>query len=92
MKRYVTASTSKEWEWQQHLPEAVYDRLCYCKSTKKDIGILARAFYHYSSKVQEKGWTKEDCLNHILEWVLDWNGATWDYTEDEYDDWLAEVY
>lgn len=90
MKRYVKASSDRDW--QQHLPEDVYNRLCYCKSTKKDIGILARAFYHYSHKVKEKGWSKEDCLNHILEWVLDWNGALWDYTDDEYSDWLDEIY
>lgn len=36
--------------------------------------------------------TEEDCLQFILEWVLDWNGGTWDYTDGEYDEWLQGIY
>ena len=90
MKRYVKAS--KDSDWQDRLPEAVYDRLCMCRSTKKDIVPLARAFWNYSHRVQENNMTEEDCLQFILEWVLDWNGGTWDYTQDEYDEWLQGIY
>lgn len=90
MKRYIKASTDSDW--QSHLPEAVYDRLCMCRSTKKDIGILARAFWNYSHRVEKNNMTERDCLDFILTWVLDWNGGTWDYTDDEYDDWLSQIY
>ena len=90
MKRYVKAS--KDSDWQSHLPEAVYDRLCECRSTKKDIIPLTRAFCNYSRRAQENNMTEEDCLQFILEWVLDWNDGTWDYTKDEYDEWLQGIY
>lgn len=36
--------------------------------------------------------TEKDCLDYILTWVLDWNGGMWDYTQDEYDEWLTQIY
>lgn len=90
MKRYIRAS--KDSDWQLHLSSGVYQRLCECKSTKKDIIPLARTFWNYSHRVDENNMTKEDCLDFILTWVLEWNGGLWDYTEDEYDEWLQGIY
>lgn len=88
MKRYIRAATHKEW--QSHLTSGVYQRLCECTTTKKDIPQLARCFWNYKAK--EDGMTEQECLDYILTWVLDWNGSMWDYTEDEYDDWLSQIY
>lgn len=90
MKRYIKASTDADW--QDHLPEDVYSRLCECRSTKKDIVPLARTFWNYSHRVEKNNMTEQDCLDFILEWVLDWNGGMWDYTQDEYDEWLTQIY
>lgn len=88
MKRYIRANTHKEW--QSHLTSGVYQRLCECTTTKKDIPQLARCFWNYKAK--EDGMTEQECLDYILTWVLDWNGGVWDYTQDEYDDWLSQIY
>ena len=88
MKRYIRASTHKEW--QSHLTSGVYNRLCECTTTKKDIPQLARCFWNYKAK--QDGMTEQECLDYILTWVLDWNGGMWDYTEDEYDYWLSQIY
>lgn len=88
MKRYIKASTHKEW--QSHLTSGVYNRLCECTTTKKDIPQLARTFWNYKAK--EDGMTEQECLDYILTWVLDWNGGMWDYTQEEYDEWLAAIY
>ena len=90
MKRYISAS-SRSADWQNYLSEDVYHRLCMCSSTKKDIVPLTNAFYNHSSKAKKEGWSKEQCLEYILDWVLDWNGGTWDYTEEEYQRWLRSI-
>lgn len=76
-------------KWQEHLSEEVYDRLCMCSSTKKDMVELTRAYHNFDDKGKQK--SKEDCLDYMLEWVLDWNGGNWDYTQDEYSDWLSLI-
>lgn len=92
MKRYVKASSKgRAAAWQDHLSESVYNRLAMCSSTKKDILELTRAFYYYSDRVKRDNMSKEDCLVYMLEWVLDWNGGLWDYTEDEYQEWLSLI-
>ena len=90
MKRYIRAS-SRSADWQEYLPDDVYDRLCMCTSRKSDIVPLTTAFYNYSSKAKKEGWSKDRCLDYILEWVLDWNGGTWEYTTKEYDRWLNSI-
>lgn len=88
-KDYVKANSDDDW--QSQLDEHVLDRLAECRSTKRDILPLTKAFYRYSHKVAENNMTKEDCLQYILEWVLDWNGGMWDYTQQEYDKWLKAI-
>lgn len=88
-KDYVKANSDDDW--QSQLDENVLTRLAECRSTKRDIVPLTKAFYQYSHKVQENSMSKEDCLIYILEWVLDWNGGLWDYTKQEYDKWLKAI-
>lgn len=76
-------------EWQEQLTEEVYLRLCECRTTKDDIVELTRAFKYYDTK--GNNMTIEDALTYMLEWVLDWNGGNWDYTEDEYISWLKAI-
>lgn len=90
MKRYIKANTEAA-RWQDHLTSGVYTRLCECNSTKKDMVALTKAFYRYSPKVQQDNMTKKDCLEYMLTWVLDWNGGMWDYTQEEFDSWLAAI-
>lgn len=91
MKRVVCNYTNSDDDWQSQLDEPVLDRLSECRSTKRDIVPLTKAFYNYSHRVKEGNMTKEDCLDYILEWVLDWNGGLWDYTQQEYDRWLKAI-
>ena len=88
MKKYIKANSDSDW--QSRLAADVFERLCMCASIKSDIFPLARAFKRYSHRVDDS-WSDQDCLDFILQWVLDWNGATWDYTQDEYDNWLSEL-
>lgn len=62
---YVKANTDDDW--QSHLDENVLDRLSECRSTKRDILPLTRAFYNYSHRVEENNMSKEDCLDYILD-------------------------
>lgn len=88
MKKYI--KTNSDSDWQSKLDEDVFERLCMCASTKKDIVPLAKAFKRYSKRVDDS-WSDQDCLDFILQWVLEWNGATWDYTQREYDNWLSKL-
>ena len=89
MKRYVKAS--KDSDWQSHLPEAVYDRLCDCKSKRTDIVPLASAYYKYSDGARMHQLTPQDCVAYMLEWVLDWNGGTWTYSDRDLTRWTNAV-
>lgn len=72
--------------------EDVYNRLCACRNTKDDIKCLVniRWMWMISKGKDKKGFTKEDALVDILEW-LDSNGQ-WemtDLTNDEYEELIA---
>ena len=67
----------------------VYHRLCACSNTKEDLPYLVniRWMWMQSKGKDKQGFTKEDALVDILEW-LDCNGQ-WelgDLTREEYDD------
>lgn len=74
-------------KWAERLPEAVYMRLCNCKTKKEDIQKLVDAKWGtYKEEGKEKrGFTKEDALIAILE-LLDCNSIIIDLTEDEYNE------
>lgn len=70
----------------------VYGRLCECNNIKDDIQYLVniRWLWLISKGKDKEGFTKEDALVDILEW-LDSNGQ-WelaDLTRDEYDQLIA---
>lgn len=91
MKVYIKSNSNDDKIWQSYLSEDVYDRLCDCTSMKKDIIPLASAYYNYSPDVSRKGMSKQDCLDYILQWVLEWNGALWSYSDEEYQRWLNKM-
>ena len=67
----------------------VYNRLCACSNTKEDLPHLVntRWMWMQSKGKDKEGFTKEDALVDILEW-LDSNGQ-WqlaDLTREEYDE------
>lgn len=76
----------------RELKPDVYGRLCACHNTKEDIRYLVNVRWMWMvNKGKDKdGFTKEDALVDILEW-LDSNGQ-WemtDLTEDEYEELIA---
>jgi hypothetical protein len=75
-------------KWTDNLPDAVYNRLCACRSLKSDILILTQARWKYL-KTKEK-YCKEDALIYIFE-LLDSNSQYIDLTKDEYDDILQSI-
>lgn len=83
-------------KWTEYLMEKhpdVYGRLCSCHNTKADLRVLVNSRWAWmKSKGKDKeGFTKEDALVTILEW-LDSNNQ-WqlcDLTRDEYDELKGE--
>lgn len=78
----------KSYHWDEAVNDVILDyetyiRLCECRSVKRDIIPLTKTLMFYNPKE-----TKEDCLDYMLKWVLDWNNGTWDYTNKEYNKWL----
>lgn len=74
-------------KWTERLPEAVYMRLCNCKTRKEDIQTLVDAKWEtYKAEGKNKmGYTKEDALMAILE-LLDCNSIIVELTAEEYDE------
>lgn len=72
--------------WMNHLPEAVYTRLCNCRTIKSDLPALVGAkWLDYKKSGKDKtGLTKEDALIYVLE-LLDCNSSEIELTKDEYD-------
>lgn len=92
MKRYIKSSEEKPQKFTDLLQDVapdVYGRLCACRNKKSDIPTLVNVMWtHMKNRGKDKeGFTKEDALVQILEW-LDCNGQ-WqlaDITVDEYDE------
>lgn len=74
--------------WEKHLPEDIYIRLCECRNKRSDLVPLAKVIKLYNPDA-----TNEDCFILALEWVGDWNGqfTVTDLTEEEYDRMLKKV-
>lgn len=85
----IVASDDSRWDdsWRDNISEEVYDRLCTCCNSWKDIKIMGRAI-----KAVNPTRSAEECAERILEWVCDWNNQ-WqlDPTEDEYKELLAYI-
>lgn len=73
--------------WTDYLPEAVYVRLCNCRTIKTDLPTLVNAKWHdFVERGKDKaGFTKEDALISVLE-LLDCNSCVVEITKDEYRD------
>ena len=91
MKKYIRANrvSNRLYAWQDYLPADVYERLGDCCNRKADIPILVDARWKgmKDEGKDKEGFTKEDALVDILEW-LDSNGQ-WrlsDVTVDEYEE------
>ena len=71
--------------WTDYLPEAVYTRLCNCRTIKADIPALVSAKWRsYVNTGKDKvGFTKEDALISVLE-LLDCNSCMVEIAKDEY--------
>lgn len=70
----------------------VYQRLCECRNTKEDLTHLVniRWMWMQSKGKNKQGFTKEDALVYILDW-LDSN-SQWqlaDLTREEYDELIG---
>lgn len=70
----------------------VYQRLCECRNTKEDLPYLVNIRWMWMQSVgkDKEGFTKEDALVNILEW-LDSNGQ-WelgDLTREECDELIG---
>lgn len=77
-------------DWRDELKEnnyAIWERLCECRNTEKDILIMAKLNYKYNPSMG-----KEECLDRIIEWVTDWNNQyNIDFTKQEYDEMLKNM-
>lgn len=73
-------------KWIEKLPSDVYRRLAECRNKKSDIPMLVNCRWEAMVEAgkQEEGFTKEDALVDILEW-LDMNSQWFDFTREEYD-------
>lgn len=72
-------------QWTDYLEEAVYNRICNCKTLRADVPALVSAkwrFYTETGK-DKSGLTKEDALVSVLE-LLDSNSSTIEITSEEY--------
>ena len=45
------------------------DRLANCKSTARDLKIIAKIMWRYN----RSSHTKEECLDRTIEWITGWN-------------------
>lgn len=72
--------------WMDHLTDEVFDRLCHCRSVRKDLPELVNArWLGYREAGKDKlGFTKEDALVAVLE-LLDSNSCYMELTREEYD-------
>lgn len=66
-------AANKHWndDWREELKRddpACYQRLCDCKSIKKDLRKIAKLMYKYNVA---NG--KEETLNRTIDWICDWN-------------------
>lgn len=71
--------------WQDMLSPDVYQRFCNCTTHKNDLPELVNArwkMYQESGK-DKLGFTKEDALVEMLDW-LDSNSCWFDLTKEEY--------
>lgn len=78
--------------WQKYLQPDVYYRLCNCRTIRADLGNLVNAkwlFYQESGKVED-GFTKEDALISILEF-LDANSCCFELSRDEYNELCSSI-
>lgn len=75
----------KKHGWLDYLPEDVAVRLCECRSEKSDLPVLVNAEWSSIRDSGAEGWTKEDALIRVLEY-LDCNGQDFgdNLTADEY--------
>ena len=79
-------------KWTEYLKETrsdVYGRLCDCHNTKEDLPALVNSRWEWMKEngKDKEGFTKEDALVQVLEW-LDSNNQ-WqlaDLTREEYDE------
>lgn len=58
--------------WRNKLKEkspSIYERLCECRNTKKDLLIIACYIFSYNHIHK----TKEECLDRAIQWLTDWN-------------------
>ena len=87
--RLCACSNIKKSKWQDNLPSDVYNRLCSCSNTKEDLPILVNARWKYmkESGKDSMGFTREDALVFILDW-LDSNNqwSLCELTREEYDE------
>lgn len=59
-------------DWRTELEEknyGCYERLCECRNTLADIGIMAKLMFKYNNEL----FTAEECLDRMIEWVCGWN-------------------
>ena len=69
----------------------VYRRLCACNNRREDIPALVNSRWQWM-KTKEKyqnGYTKEDALVQIIDW-LDMNNQWFDLSQAEWDDLAHE--
>lgn len=75
-------------KWVDYLRTDVFNRLGACANTKADIKHLVDTRWQYlkDNGKDKKGFTKEDALVQVLDW-LDANGqwSLTDLTREEYD-------
>ena len=72
-------------KWTSYLPSDIENRLCNCKTLKKDIMYLINAKWLSMKDAgkDKQGFTKEDALVSVLE-LLECNGQDFSLTEEEY--------
>ena len=72
-------------KWTDRIPSEIHERLCECRNLKKDIKPMMEA--RWAEMVEagkdKEGFTREDALVYILEW-MDWNNQWFDLTREEY--------
>lgn len=74
-------------KWTDNLTNAVYDRLCHCRTIRADLPELVNAKWlsYIENGKADRGFTKEDALVDILD-LLDSNSQYLDLTKEEYEE------